>query len=64
MDAFLGPNFEDQEVRSKKKEDIKNLHMEDRRITMELPHDYWEKVNTRGAFDSVEKFLEYISSFK
>jgi len=38
--------------------------MEDRRITMELPHDYWEKVNTRAAFDSVEKFLEYISSFK
>ena len=64
MDAFLGPSFKDQEVRLKKKEDIKNLHMEDRRITMELPHDFWEKVNTKEAFENVEKFLEYISAFK
>lgn len=38
--------------------------MDDRRITVELPHDYWERVNTKGSFRTVEEFLDYIRNFK
>lgn len=64
VDAFVGPNFENQEVRKKKRDDIANNLVEERRITVELPIDYWEKVNTRSAFQSVEEFLEYLIQFK
>ncbi|EAS00354.1 heat shock protein HslVU, ATPase subunit HslU, putative (macronuclear) [Tetrahymena thermophila SB210] len=64
VDAFLGPNFSNEEVRNKKREDISNNLMDDRRITVELPHDYWERVNTKGSFQNIDEFLDYIKNFK
>lgn len=57
MDSFLGNNFENKEIREKKKQDIKNMKLEDRRITVEIPKEYWQKANSSDSFGSVEEFL-------
>ncbi|EGR30744.1 hypothetical protein IMG5_124570 [Ichthyophthirius multifiliis] len=60
VESLLGPNFSNEQIINKKKGDIRNGAMNDRRITIEIPPNLYEK----NDFDSIMEFIDYLKSFK
>lgn len=60
VDYFLGSNFKDVAAREKKKQAIKDGFYNERKVTVELPEDFEDRI----SFLSVAEFIDYMTAFK